>query len=77
MRGDDGTLSRYTVAFKEGWHPNLVWPPHPRFERSGSGMLGDVSGAWGTFVYLILSDAVAMDAPVWLAVAYDYGQAPP
>jgi hypothetical protein len=75
-RGIDGTDFRFIVPFREGWAPTLFWPPHPRPERGGAIMLGDLSGAWGIFTYLVPSGAIAMDAPVWIAVPFDIGLPP-
>ena len=76
MRGIDGTEGRLIVPFRNGWDPVLFWPPHPRREKSGSVMIGDFSGAWGPFIYLVPSGAIASDFALYLATAWDIGMPP-
>ena len=76
MRGPDGTESRLIVPFQNGWESVLLWPPHPRPERAGGVMLGDIGGAWGPFVYLVPSGAIADDFAIWFAASFDIGQPP-
>lgn len=76
MRGLDGTEAPFILEHFGGWDPVLFWPPHPRPERTGSVMLGDISGAWGPFVYLVPSGAIASDFAYWIAVPFDIGQPP-
>lgn len=76
MRGDDGAYVPVTKFYPSGWAPVLFWPPHPRPERAGAIMAGDLSGAWGPFVYLVPSGATARHFSVYLATAYQIGQPP-
>ena len=76
VRGIDGTEGRLIVPFRNGWDPVLFWPPHPRREKSGSVMIGDFSGAWGPFIYLVPSGAIASDFALYLATAWDIGMPP-
>lgn len=76
MRGIDGAAAPLIVPVFDGWDPLLFWPPHPRPERGGAIMTGDLSGAWGLFYYLIPSGALATDAALYAAIAYDVGIAP-
>ena len=76
MRGDDGTQAVPIIPFPNGWEPVLFWPPHPLPEIAGGIMAGDLSGAWGPFVYLVPSGAIASDFAVYLATAFDIGLPP-
>lgn len=76
VRGIDGTDGRLIVPFRNGWEPVLFWPPHPRRERAGSIMMGDMGGAWGPFIYLVPSGAIARDFALYLATAFDIGMPP-
>lgn len=65
-------FATFLVPLPEGWQAYLVWPPHPRFEKGASVMVGDVSGAaWAAYVKLLVSGVVASDSPVWDAVSWD------
>lgn len=76
VRGIDGTDFPFIFPIFDGWESLLFWPPHPRPERSGAVALGDLSGAWGPFVYLVPSGTVVSDFALYSAIAYDIGIAP-
>jgi hypothetical protein len=75
MRGVDGVEFPLILEHFDGWEPVLFWPPHPRPERNAGWMTGDF-GAYAPLIYLVPSGAIAFDYAVWLATAYDIGQAP-
>lgn len=76
MRGVDGTDFPLIVPHFDGWESTLFFPPHPRPERGGAVMIGDVWGAWGLFYYLIPSGAIATDSALYAAIAFDVGVPP-